>query len=110
MRMPRFFAGATVVMLIVCPAMADAQGNACATPQAQCAIPGYQQPGAPCRCPAYPMVPGTVIAITPSLDPGPRQEYERPILRNDDLDDDDDVLRGPRHHPHRRYGGFQDDN
>ena len=40
--------------------------------------------------------------ISPNY-PGYR-DYERRSrgLRNDDLDDNDDVLAGPRHHPRRR--------
>lgn len=93
-----------LAMLASLPAWAAfAQAPACITARSQCPVRGTQPPGTQCACPNYPGVWGTVV-VTGSgqpIYPG-YQHHGHAELRNDDLDDSDDVLAGPRRHRDQR--------
>jgi hypothetical protein len=88
---------------------ASAQVGVCATPRSYCAAARGQTAGTACQCPANPPVKGRVV----TADDGealPEQDRDRPRRRelsNDDLEDSDDVLAGPRHHRPRSEDGDQ---
>jgi hypothetical protein len=87
---------------------AQTQGQTCTTANGQCGVSSLHPQGTDCHCPDAPNVMGMVGVTTygspvyPGYQPHRRQE-----LRNDDIDDDGDVLAGPRRH-HRR--GYQQDD
>ena len=87
----------------------SAQAPVCTTANGQCGISGLQPQGTQCHCPDAPGVMGMVGVTTaappvyPSYKPHQREE-----LRNDDIDDDGDVLAGPRRH-HRSADSDDDD-
>ena len=101
---PRFLFAAFAAVLACLPACATAQRTRCVTTRTQCQAGGDQPAGTLCHCQQNPGVWGTVVtgssedAAYPEIR---RQRSERPELRNDDLDDGDDVLAGPRHHRQR---------
>jgi hypothetical protein len=82
----------------------------CVTARSHCPIKGLQPPGTQCTCPDHPDIRGFVDAtemgqpMYPAYQPRGREE-----LRNDDLDDGDDVLAGPRHH-HRPHNSRDDED
>jgi hypothetical protein len=81
---------------------AMAQGPRCVTARSQCPSNGLQPPGTRCACPDHPNIWGTVNVTGPEEPVYPAYEHHgREELRNDDLDDGDSVLAGPRRH-HRR--------
>lgn len=85
-------------------AHARAQGSVCTTATGQCSASALKPGGTQCHCPNDPGVMGMVgvTTVAPPVYPGypPRQREE---LRNDDIDDDGDVLAGPRRHHRRSY-------
>ena len=80
--------------------------SSCVTSQSVCQSGSRQRAGSPCRCADSPAMMGEVVIngdVSPN-DSSYRDDERRRSggLRNDDLDDGDDVLAGPRHHPRRR--------
>ncbi len=105
-RHPPRFNGRVLALAVFAsfPAFAAfAQAPYCITARSQCPVRGMQPPGTQCACPDYPGVWGMVgmIGSGQPIYPG-YQHHGREELRNDDLDDGDDVLAGPRRHRHRR--------
>ena len=89
--------------------------SACVTSQMSCYGGTRQRPGSPCRCLDDRAMTGSAatgsammgeVVINGDVSPNYPGYYEGERrsrgLRNDDLDDHDDVLAGPRHHPRRR--------
>lgn len=94
--------------------------SACVTSQMSCYGGTRQRAGSPCRCVDNRAVTGSgmtgsgtagsammgEVVINGDVSPNYPGYYEGERrsggLRNDDLDDHDDVLAGPRHHPRRR--------
>ncbi len=78
-----------------------AQVAMCVTPTGRCQSPSTGAEGTACKCPSNPQVWGVIVTPEPSAWGEPERRPRRRELRNDDLDEDDDVLAGPRHHRHR---------
>ncbi len=89
--------------------VALAGAPSCVTARSHCPVKGLRPPGTQCTCPDHPDIQGFVDATNlgqpmyPAYQPRGREE-----LRNDDLDDGDDVLAGPRRH-HRHHDNGDDD-
>jgi hypothetical protein len=88
---------------------ARAQGSVCATATGQCSASALKPEGTQCHCPADPGVMGMVgVTAVPPVYPG-YPPHRREELSNDDIDDDGDVLAGPRRHHRGRYRDEDDD-
>ena len=83
---------------------AQTQVQTCNTATSQCGVSTLHPQGTDCHCPASPGVMGMVGVATsgPPVYPG-YQSHQQEELRNDDIDDDGDVLAGPRRHHKREY-------
>ncbi len=90
-------------------AHAQTQAQACNTANGQCSVSSLHPQGTECHCPDAPGVMGMVGIANygQPVYPG-YQPHRRAELRNDDIDDDGDVLAGPRRH-HRRRDGEDDE-
>ena len=79
--------------------------SSCVTSQLSCPSGTRPRVGSACQCAGNPAMMGEVVIngdVSPNY-PGHRESERRSGgLRNDDLDEHDDVLAGPRHHPRRR--------
>ena len=99
----------SAVALSAAPSPASAQAPACVTARSQCPVYGTQPQGTACHCPDNPGVPGWVTPIGVGV--GMPPVYQAPVpqgppaLRNDDIDDDGDVLAGQRRHRRQAYSG-----
>jgi hypothetical protein len=85
-------------------AHAQTQAQTCKTANGQCSVSALPPQGTDCHCPDSPGVMG-IVGVTgagAAIYPG-YQPHQREHLRNDDIDDDGDVLAGPRRHHKRAY-------
>lgn len=98
---------AAAMLISLAPVGAWAQRSYCITPHVQCPAPAGRLPGAPCRCPGSVTATGsTARSGGDGSDYFPSEPsvgiYSRREILNDDLEQGDEVLAGPRWHRGRR--------